>query len=261
MNWASELASDNGASARITFAGGKDLMADLGARLSAGTGFSVATLNLDHAVKLRRNAAFRAAYRAQSHVTADGRPVIWLERLAGRRTELLPGADLVLPLAALAARLNVPVALVGADEAALTGASRVLRDNAPGLRIVQTTSPRMGFEPAGADGDAVIDALRDSGARLCFLALGAPRQELFAARARTALPEVGFVSVGAGLDFLAGTQKRAPRALRAVSLEWAWRLSRDPLRLAARYGACAALLPVLALEVIRADRPKRASRA
>ena len=67
-------------------------------------------------------------------------------------------------------------------------------------------------------------------------------------------PETGFVSIGAGLDFFAGTQRRAPEWIRALALEWVWRLMGDPRRLAARYAACAAILPG---EVIAALRQRR----
>ena len=60
------------------------LEAAISARLAAGEGFALATLNLDHLVKLRRDAAFRRAYAAQDYVCADGNPVVWLSRLAGR---------------------------------------------------------------------------------------------------------------------------------------------------------------------------------
>ena len=52
------------------------LLSDLGACLQAGRGFALATLNLDHAVKLRADPAFRAAYLAQTHVVADGNPIV-----------------------------------------------------------------------------------------------------------------------------------------------------------------------------------------
>ena len=42
------------------------LLEDLHARMVAGRGFAVATLNLDHVVKLRSDAAFRAAYARHS---------------------------------------------------------------------------------------------------------------------------------------------------------------------------------------------------
>jgi exopolysaccharide biosynthesis WecB/TagA/CpsF family protein len=77
------------------------------------------------------------------------------------------------------------------------------------------------------------------------LALGAPKQEMLAARGRELAPSVGFVSVGAGLDFLAGTQHRAPKWVQAIAMEWLWRLISSPARLVGRYARCFAILPAL----------------
>jgi exopolysaccharide biosynthesis WecB/TagA/CpsF family protein len=104
----------------------------------------------------------------------------------------------------------------------------------------------MGFAPLGDQGAEVIEALEASGARLCFLALGAPKQEIFAARAHAELPHMGFVSIGAGLDFIAGHQRRAPLWVRRIAMEWLWRLLSDPRRMALRYMRCALILPGLA---------------
>lgn len=234
------------------------LMADLEARLAAGQGFSLATLNLDHLVKIGRDPAFRGAYAAQTHVTADGNPVVWLCRLAGQEVSLIPGSELVEPVAAMAARRGFPVALVGSTEASLRGAAEALATRCPGLRVTARIAPPMGFDPEGAAAAEVIEALKVSGARLCFLALGAPKQEIFAARAQRKLPGVGFLSVGAGLDFLSGTQTRAPAFARALALEWLWRLAGDPRRLLSRYALCFALLPGATRAALRARRHARA---
>lgn len=229
-----------------------NLMADLETRLLAGQGFSLATLNLDHLVKIGRDPAFRRAYAAQTHVTADGNPVVWLCRLAGQEVSLVPGSELVEPVAAMAARLDVPVAMVGSTEASLRGAAEALAARSPRLRVVARIAPPMGFDPEGGTAAEVIDALKASGARLCFLALGAPRQEIFAARAQATLPGVGFLSIGAGLDFLSGAQTRAPAAIRALALEWLWRLAGNPRRLLTRYALCFTLLPGATLAAVRA---------
>ena len=83
---------------RITAPSRAGLLAELDRRLGAGEGFAVATLNLDHLVKLRADPAFRRAYGAQDLVTADGNPVVWLSRLAGQPVELVTGSDLLLSL-------------------------------------------------------------------------------------------------------------------------------------------------------------------
>jgi exopolysaccharide biosynthesis WecB/TagA/CpsF family protein len=220
-------------------------------KLRAGQSFSVATLNLDHMVKLRSSTAFRRAYAAQTFVVADGNPIVWLSHLARRPVALAPGSELVEPLAETAARLGLPVALVGSTEAVLARAAARLEARWPGLEIVSRIAPGRGFDPEGEEADACIESLRRSGARLVFLALGAPRQEIFATRAQAALPGCGLVSIGAGLDFLAGAQRRAPVWMRRVALEWLWRMANEPRRLTLRYWRCALILPGLALDALR----------
>lgn len=233
------------------------LLEDIGARLSHGAGFAVATLNLDHLVKLGRDPAFRAAYAAHTHVTADGNPVVWLSRLAGTPVGLVTGADLVRPLAALAARLGVPVALVGATSHTLDAAAERLMAENPGLAVPVRIAPGQGFDPDGAEADAILARLADGEARLVLLALGAPRQERLAARALAAMPGTGFVSIGAGLDFIAGSQARAPAWARRLALEWLWRVVSAPRRLGRRYLDCVAILPRLAAHALAERRRRR----
>lgn len=206
-------------------------------------GFALATINLDHLVKLARDLPFRRVYAAQDLVVADGNPIVWLSRLAGRPVSLVPGSDMVIPLARAARDNGVAVALVGSTGPALQAAAEALCSHVPGLQIVARISPPMGFDPVGQEAGAILDRLSRDGARLCFVALGAPKQEAFAAFGRQRQPGLGFASIGAGLDFLAGTQHRAPRWVRAIAMEWLWRLLGNPRRLAARYAACAVILP------------------
>lgn len=210
-----------------------------------GCGFALATLNLDHIVKLRQRSDFKTAYEAHSHVVADGNPIVWLSRLAGRPVELVPGSDLIAPLSKLAAEHDVPIALLGATEETLGSAAKHLEQVYPGLRVVAQIAPPFGFDPARDDAVSYLETIKASGAKLCFLALGAPKQELLAARGIALVPECGFVSIGAGLDFISGSQTRAPRWVRKLALEWVWRMLGNPRRLATRYGRCILIMPGL----------------
>jgi N-acetylglucosaminyldiphosphoundecaprenol N-acetyl-beta-D-mannosaminyltransferase len=216
-------------------------------RFDAGQGFALATLNLDHLAKLRDDPEFCRAYMAQDMVTADGNPIVWMARLAGQDLDLLPGSDLILPLTRLAVAADVPVGLMGSTTASLDLAARSLQQAVPGVRIVAKLAPPMGFDPQSAVADALLDQLNAAGVRLCFVALGAPKQEVFAARGRSRTPEIGFASIGAGLDFLSGSQTRAPAWVRRLALEWLWRMVSDPRRLAGRYWRAALVLPGHAL--------------
>ena len=260
MEWISDSRVQAQDRVHVTVPSAQALMADLEGRISGGRGFCLATLNLDHVVKLRSNPVFRRAYARHTHVTADGRPVVWLSRLAGHGVELVPGSELIEPVAAMAARLNVPVALLGSTAGTLDQTAGALTRQFPGLHIAARIAPAMGFDPEGEAADACIEELRASGARICFLALGAPKQEIFAERAFARLPHMGFLSIGAGLDFIAGTQKRAPALVRALAAEWLWRMLGNPRRLAGRYAACIAILPglfVTAGQLRRAGRRKQ----
>jgi len=223
-------------------------------RLHNAQGFALATINLDHLVKLRTSAGFRKSYAAQDLVVADGNPIVWLSHMARRPVALAPGADLVVPLARIAAENGVSVALLGTTPSALAAAAAALKARIPGLEIAAQLSPSQNFDPEGAEADDLLAALGRSGAGLTLLALGAPRQETFAARGRAALPGMGFVSIGAGLDFLAGSQTRAPAWVRHLAMEWAWRMASNPRRLVGRYLKCALILPRLALMALHQRR-------
>ena len=252
MIWTPSDQSD--ALVTVTATSQSGLLADLRALLKARTGFSVATLNLDHVVKLHQSKSFRQAYGQQTHITADGRPIVWLSRFARQPVSLVTGSDLVEPMMQLCAEMSVPIALFGSTKAVLKTATETLQRQHPGLSVAAAISPPMGFDPTGPQADAMLRDMTASGARVCFLALGAPKQEVLAARGFEAHPHMGFLSIGASLDFIAGTQVRAPRLVRALAIEWVWRLLRDPRRLAARYGACLAIFPKL---LIRAGRVRR----
>lgn len=228
------------------------LFRTLRARMENKTGFALATLNLDHLAKLPLEPAFAQAYRKHDLVIADGRPVVWLAQLAQQPIELMPGSDMIVPLCRLAAEMDVPIALLGSMDAALEGAGEKLMSWVPGLRVVYTHAPPYGFDPEGPQADQIYADLAQSGAGFCFIALGAPKQEIFAARGRDMAPTVGFVSIGAGLDFLSGHQVRAPRFMRSMALEWLWRLAQSPKRMGPRYARCFAILPRLVLASLRA---------
>ena len=223
-------------------------------RFRAGRGFALATVNLDHLVKMRGSPAFTDAYAQQDLVVADGRPIVWLSKLARRPVALMPGSDLITPLCQWAAGEGAPVALVGSTAQVLDTAAAALAEQVPGLDITLKIAPPQGFDPMGAEADAILDRLNAAGIQLCFLALGAPKQEQLAARGRAAAPATGFASIGAGLDFIGGGQRRAPRWMQRTGLEWLWRALANPLRLGPRYARCAAILPGQAGQALKLRR-------
>jgi exopolysaccharide biosynthesis WecB/TagA/CpsF family protein len=220
---------------------------DAVARLHAGRGFTLYTLNLDHLVKRRADPRFRAAYARADFVTADGGPIVTMARRQGAALERTTGADLILPLCEAAAAAGLPVFFFGATERALRIASARLKQAVPHLDVRGALSPPFGFDPLSSAAEESGRAIAASGARICFLALGAPKQELFADRMAAAGDGVGYVCIGAGLDFIAGEQQRAPALVRRAGLEWVYRCLSNPRRLGLRYARCALLYARLRL--------------
>lgn len=228
---------------KVNIANRAALLTAAAQRFAAQDGFALATINLDHLVKLRASPGFRAIYAAQDFVVADGNPIVWLSRLARRPVDLVPGSDMVIPLVQLAVQSGRQVALIGTTDAALNAAASALQSKIPGLKIALKIAPPMGFDPQGPEARAILARLAAADIGFCVIALPAGKQEALAALGRNLAPHTGFASFGAGLDFLAGSQTRAPRWIRALAMEWLWRALSDPRRMLPRYTACFAILP------------------
>lgn len=169
-------------------------------------------------------------------VVPDGFPVAMAGRFRLRRSVArVCGADMIVPLCCRAARGGSSVFLLGSTADALERCRRALTEQVSDLQIAGTLAPSMTFDPQSDEADAAIDTVVQSGAGIVFVALGAPKAELFSARLVGRMRRGAVVSIGAGLDFIAGRQRRAPKALRQTGLEWAWRLAHEPRRLAGRY--------------------------
>ena len=204
---------------------------------------NVFTLNLDHLVKMRKDAMFRRAYRRAGLITADGFPIVLACTLQGKRVSRVTGSDLIAPISAEAARSGKSIYLFGSSLQVLTKASRLLHERNAGLRIAGIFAPPQRFDPTSEDARRCIVTIGNSGADLCLVALGAPKQELFADHGKSLLPNISFVCIGAGLDFIAGTQVRAPCWMQSWGLEWLWRAAGNPRRLLYRYLLCLAAAP------------------
>jgi exopolysaccharide biosynthesis WecB/TagA/CpsF family protein len=204
---------------------------------------NVFTLNLDHVVKMRKDATFRAAYNRAGLITADGFPIVLACRLQGKRISRVTGSDLIAPISAEAARRGKSIYLFGSSLQVLIEASRFLRERNAGLTIAGVFAPTQGFDPVSEDARRCIATIGNSGADLCFVALGAPKQELFADHGKSLLPNISFVCIGGGLDFIAGAQVRAPYWMQRWCLEWLWRAATNPQRLLYRYLLCLGALP------------------
>jgi exopolysaccharide biosynthesis WecB/TagA/CpsF family protein len=168
-------------------------------------------------------------------VAPDGQPVRWA--LNGLHdvglTDRVYGPNLTLKLCELAAAESLPIYLYGSRPGVLTTLSRNLCERFPGLQIAGSQPSR--FRRLSVEEKMeVARTIAESGARLAFVGLGCPRQEVWVYEYRDLLP-MPLVAVGAAFDFHAGALVQAPERLQKAGLEWFFRLMREPSRLWRRY--------------------------
>jgi alpha-1,3-mannosyltransferase len=88
---------------------------------------------------------------------------------------------------------------------------------------------------ADADTADVTARIHDSGADLVLVAMGSPRQEVWAYRNLVRCGGPNVICVGGLLDFVTKEKPRAPQWVRALHGEWLFRLMVEPRRLWRRY--------------------------
>jgi exopolysaccharide biosynthesis WecB/TagA/CpsF family protein len=179
----------------------------------------------------RKRSDLWPAYRAAWLNLCDSRIVALLASFTGRSLSPVPGSDLTAELLAHVVHPDDRIAIVGGDAALI---EKVRRDY--GLRNLVHHNPPMGFVTNPVALDHATRFAVDAHARYTFLAVGSPQQEILAYRIANSPDATGIaLCIGASLQFLSGEQKRAPRWLQQLALEWLFRLASNPQRLWRRY--------------------------
>jgi len=198
----------------------------------SGEGGFVSLMNVHVAITAQRDDGVRSALGDAWKVFPDGAPISWLERRRGaQRAERVAGPDLM--LAVLRESLDLRHFLFGSTPEVLARLERRLPEAVPGLRLAGSLGPARGQESDAS----TIEQVRAAKPHVVWVALGAPKQELWARRHAAALAPALLVGVGAAFDFHAGSKPRAPRWMQRAGLEWLHRLASEPRRLAWRYAS------------------------
>jgi N-acetylglucosaminyldiphosphoundecaprenol N-acetyl-beta-D-mannosaminyltransferase len=201
----------------------------------AGTGFSVSALAVHGVVTASRDPELRSRVNRLDLVTPDGQPVRWaLNRLHGTGlVDRVYGPDLTIRTLERCADEGLPVYFYGSTEQVLSSLTDNVVARFPALKVAGAEPSRF-RHLAPAEVHETAERIRSSGARVCFVGLGCPRQELFAFALRD-LVGMPLLAVGAAFDFHAGTLSQAPSWMQQRGLEWLYRLIREPRRLWRRY--------------------------
>ncbi len=188
----------------------------------------VVTVNTEFVMMAQHNTVFRNVINHAALVVADGIGIVWGTRYLGKPTpERVTGVDTLVELAKHCATKSYRLYLLGAAPGVAEEAAVCLQTLAPGLQVAGTYAG----SPSPIEEDAIIERVRVAKADILCVAYGAPAQELWIARNLSRLPVAVAMGVGGAYDFLSGRQRRAPRIMQQMGLEWLYRLYREPWRL------------------------------
>ena len=193
----------------------------------------VVTPNTDHLIRYFDDGNFRDLYASARYVLLDSRFLSYLFKLVrGISLPVCAGSDLTSTLFKQIIKPDDSLILIGATNEQ----AQKLREQ---LKLTQLHhhNPPMGFIKDPAAVEACVQYVeKHNGARFIFIAVGSPQQEILARhlQQRGNIRGLG-LCIGASINFLTGEERRAPRWMQRVGLEWFYRLIQDPKRLAKRY--------------------------
>ena len=188
----------------------------------------------DEYMKILNNAAL---------VLPDGAGTVWAGRKLGYEVpERVAGYDLFLNLMTEAAHKKLKVFFFGSAPGVAEEAKQKCEILYPGVSIVGCRDGYFKDE----DNLAIVEEINNSGADLLFVALGAPKQEKWLAKFQDILKPPLLMGIGGSFDVVAGKMERAPKWMQDASLEWLFRLYKQPSRLGRML-----VLPKFVIKVLR----------
>lgn len=202
-------------------------------RSTSSRGLAVGSVNLDHLHHFRR---IGAAPNGQLEwlLLADGMPIAWRgQLLTAQPWPRVTGADLLPAVLALAEAKGQRVGFFGGSTQTHRRLTEHLRRTYPALVVSGMWAP----EPADIESRSttLASAIRAAHTDILVVSLGKPRQEQWVDQYGHATGARVFLPCGGAIDFLAGQTRRAPQWMQRAGLEWFYRLTHEPRRLARRY--------------------------
>lgn len=193
-------------------------------------------VNVDQAIRVIENSYSYDIFENAEIVFTDGKPIVWMSKWLKRPIiEKVSGPDLMLLLCERAAQKHYKIFLLGCAEGVAANAAKELEETYPGLQCVGTYSPPFGFEKDPVELNRIVTMLKNSDADQLFVGMGSPKQDIFIYENMNRYQIPVSFSMGAAIDFIGGSVKRAPKWMSDCGLEWFHRMMQNPKRLAKRY--------------------------
>ncbi len=194
--------------------------------IASGVGGSVYTPNATMLYNAKSSPEERRILESADICLCDGVGVSLGARLLGKgRIPRVCGVDFGEKIAELCEKKGYSLYLLGGKRGIAEGAARALISKYPTLKIAGTHHGYFDSEWR------VLSEISLASPQVIFVCLGSPAQEKFIYYNQRYLDGALMLGLGGSLDVYSGNVKRAPKIFRALGLEWAYRLAREPERI------------------------------
>lgn len=206
----------------------QEAVEELEGRLLEDSQTFVVTANAEIIMMCQQDAAYNRIITQEAElVLPDGAGAVWAGRYLGYQVpERVAGFDLYNKLLALSAQKGYKAYFFGGSPGIAEAAKAKAESLYPGVSIVGCHNGYF----TEADEQDIINDINASGAEMLFVALGAPKQEKWLSEHRKQLQPKILMGIGGSFDVLAGKMERAPKWMQDASMEWAFRLYKQPSR-------------------------------
>lgn len=191
-------------------------------RVDQGIGTRMVTLNVEGIARSRRDPQYAEWMRTANMIVPDGMPLVWAMNLRrGKKVTRVTGVDLT---ASLLKRVDPNLIGIIGGKNPTVALERL--DVPTGMRILVNASILV------PQAEVFDDLARQfAGRKLIFIALGVPKQDIFATELQKRMPDAVIIPNGGTFEMLGGMVKRAPVWMQSAGLEWLYRLCIEPKRL------------------------------
>ena len=190
--------------------------------------------NVHMTIEAYKDKSFLEKVNNADLVFADGKPIAFACKLLHhKKQQRVSGMDLTPCILEKANEKNLSVFIYGSTEDVSTAMKEKIAVDFSHIRFAGAVSPPF-RPPTGDELKNDIETINRSGAHLVLVALGCPKQEKWMAENSDKINAV-LLGVGGALPVVAGIQKRAPKWMQNMALEWFYRLLQQPGRLFTRY--------------------------
>ena len=210
--------------------------------LKENNGMQIVTINPEMISLGNKDKEFAAVLNNADLVIPDGVGIKIALKIKGISQENIPGIEFSKKLIGLCELEGFSIGLIGAKEEVIQKAVQNIRNEHANLNI---TYIRNGYFDEEQE-KIIVEELKAVSPRVLFVALGAPKQELFISKLKPQMPNTVFIGVGGSFDVWSGMVKRAPKIYQTLGLEWLYRTVKEPARFKRIFPA----LPMFLIQVI-----------